>query len=103
MRKPRFPLAARVDWCIEGSATRYRSTTRDVSESGMLIDTLAAAPIGAAVELVLGRRSIPLVGTIAGDHAGGVAVKLDGALDSGRRRLRRYLRTEEGRDALSWA
>jgi PilZ domain len=101
MRKPRFRLNLAVEWRLAGSVTRYRTTTRDVSESGVLMETLTRPPIGATVVLRLGARCIPLAGTVArGDHAG-VAVRFADPLDAARKRLRRYLRTLDGRIALS--
>lgn len=103
MRKPRFPIVARVEWRLEGSLTRYRTVTRDISETGVLLDTLAPPAVGAPVELRLGTRRIPLTGTVARGRAGSIAIRLTDPMDAMRRRLRRYLRTPEGRSALALA
>ncbi len=66
-----------------------------------MLETLTRPPIGAKVVLRLGVRSIPLAGTVARGDDGGVAIRFADPLDAARRRLRRYLRTADGRIALS--
>ena len=101
MRKPRFRLNLAVEWRLAGGLTRYRTTSRDVSESGVLLSTLTRPPLGATVVVRLGRRAISLGGTVARGDDGGVAIRFADPLDAARRRLRRYLRTADGRIALS--
>jgi hypothetical protein len=101
MRKPRFPIVARVEWRLEGSVIRYRTTTRDISETGVLLDTVTPPAVGAPIELRVGTRCIRLSGTVARAAKGYVAIRLTDPMDATRRRLRRYLRTAEGRTALA--
>jgi PilZ domain-containing protein len=95
-------MIVRVEWRLEGSLTRYRTTTRDISESGVLLDTLAPPAVGAPVALRLGARAIRLMGTVARGNSGSIAIRLTDPMDATRRRLRRYLRTAEGRRALAF-
>src|SRR5262245_30057079 len=101
MRMPRFSVNAMVDFGVEGTLTRFRSTTRDVSEGGVLIQTMAPLAVGMPVELRLGSRGIRLRGNVARTGPCCVAVQLGDPESAGRRRLRRHLRSEEGREALA--
>jgi hypothetical protein len=90
---PRFAISAPVDWCVEGTLTRSRSTTRDVSDSGLLVDSITPVAVGAAVELFLGERRIRLRGRVARSAPLGFAVELSEPKSAGRRRLRRHLKS----------
>jgi hypothetical protein len=104
-RTQRFPIAIPIDWQARGSEDVHVSSSGDLSWTGTFVRTIAPAPVGTELSVVIDAPQGPLRlsgrALRAGNRTSGMAIRFT-ADNSDRQRLRRLLRAMDSRGKISF-